>query len=131
MSSPLKHPGPGAPPLQASSSATTKLQAIKFLHTVVWAFFVACILAIPVLAWLDRFVPSAVFAGVVLLECLILLLNGFRCPLTDVAAHYTENRRDNFDIYLPEWLAHYNKLIFGGLYVAGMLFAGIRWLVLR
>jgi hypothetical protein len=28
-----------------------------------------------------------------------------RCPLTGIAARYTDDRRDNFDIYLPPWLA--------------------------
>jgi hypothetical protein len=40
----------------------------------------------------------------------VLWLNGWRCPLTDVAARYTDDRRANFDIYLPEWLARYNEL---------------------
>jgi hypothetical protein len=42
-----------------------------------------------------------------------------RCPLTDVAQRYTADRRDNFDIYLPVWLARNNKRIFGALFVAG------------
>ncbi len=44
-----------------------------------------------------------------------------------MAARYTEVRRDNFDIYLPLWMARYNKLIFGTLYVAGLAFALVRW----
>jgi len=55
------------------------------------------------------------------------LFNKWRCPLTSVAARYTSDRRPNFDIYLPEWLAEHNKLIFGALYVAGVAFAFARW----
>lgn len=111
----------------STSSAANRLRTIKLLHTVVWVFFVACIVAIPVFAWADRFMPAAIFSGIVLFEVLVLLINGWHCPLTGVAAQYTADRRDNFDIYLPEWLARHNKLIFGLLYVAGMLFALIRW----
>jgi hypothetical protein len=50
-----------------------------------------------------------------------------RCPLTRVAARYSDDQRDNFDIYLPLWLARYNKLIFGGLFIAGLLFALACW----
>jgi hypothetical protein len=50
-----------------------------------------------------------------------------RCPLTDVAARYTDERADNFDIYLPLWLARYNKQIFGPLFAAGLLFTLARW----
>jgi hypothetical protein len=45
-----------------------------------------------------------------------------------LAARHTDDRRANFDIYLPEWLARYNKQLFGPLYVAGMVFALLRWL---
>ena len=101
--------------------------AIKLLHTVVWLFFVICILAVPITAALHRFRLSAFFAGLVLLECLVLVLNGWRCPITDVAARYTPETSDNFDIYLPNWLAHHNKTIFSALFVAGALFALVQW----
>ena len=113
------------------STALKRLRAVKLLHTVVWAFFVACIVAIPIFAWADRYLHAAVAAGFVFLEGVVLLLNRWRCPLTGVAAQYTGDRRDNFDIYLPEWLARHNKSIFTTLYVAGMLFALIRWLVTK
>ena len=58
----------------------------------------------------------------------MLAANGWRCPLTAVASRYTDERRDNFDIYLPNWLASHNKLIFGALYVAGVAFALARWM---
>jgi hypothetical protein len=50
---------------------------------------------------------------------LVLLFNGMRCPLTAVAARHTDDRRDNFDIYLPEWLARWNKHL--ALYVVGLV----------
>lgn len=108
-----------------------RLRTIKLVHTLIWAFFVSCIVAIPILAWSDRYLHAAVVSGVVLLECAVLLLNGWRCPLTDMAAPYTTDRRDNFDIYLPQWLARHNKLIFGLLYAAGMAYAAIRWALAR
>jgi hypothetical protein len=52
-----------------------------------------------------------------------LAINGWRCPMTLMAGRFTDERRENFDIYLPIWLAKHNKLIFGALYVAGVLFA--------
>ena len=93
---------------------------IKAIHTVVWAFFVACILAVWVFALRGEYFYAALSIGVVLAEVLVLVLNGWQCPLTSVAAGSTGDRRDNFDIYLPEWLARHNKLIFGTLYVAGI-----------
>jgi hypothetical protein len=51
-----------------------------------------------------------------------------RCPLTPIAAQYTTDRRDNFDIFLPEWLAGHNKTVFGCLYVGGVLYVLWLWL---
>ncbi|MEO6057509.1 MAG: hypothetical protein ABIQ49_11765 [Gemmatimonadales bacterium] len=103
------------------------LTAIKVVHTVVWVFFVACIAVIPVFAWRASYRYAALFIGIVALEVAALALNGRRCPLTDMATRYTDDRRDNFDIYLPEWLARHNKLIFRALYVAGIVLTLLRW----
>ena len=71
-------------------------------------------------------VPATLLIGLVLVECAVLVANRMRCPLTGLAAWYTDDRRDNFDIYLPLWLAKYNKLIFGLLFAAGLLFTLVR-----
>ena len=103
------------------------LRAVKLLHTVVWAFFAASIVAIPVLAWRDEWVVATVLIALVFIEVSVLAANRWRCPLTSIAARYTDDRRDNFDIYLPLWLARYNKVVFGGLFVAGLICVISRW----
>ena len=105
-----------------------QLLLVKLVHTAVWAFFAGCIVAIPVLGWRGQLVQAAVLCGVVFLEVLVLMFNHWRCPLTPVAARFTADRRDNFDIFLPEWIARHNKEIFGGLYVAGVLYVVYLWL---
>ena len=104
------------------------LRVIKLAHTVVWALLVAVILAIPVMAWQERVTATAVLTGIMLSEVLVLVVNGWRCPLTDLAARYTDDRRANFDIYLPLWLAANNQRIFGSVFVAGLVVAAVRWL---
>ena len=104
-----------------------RLRAIKLLHTAVWAGFAGCIVAIPMLTLQGRFRLAAVLAVIVLGEVVVLAVNRWRCPLTPIAARYTEDRRANFDIYLPEWLARYNKEIFGPLYLASVVFLVVRW----
>jgi hypothetical protein len=105
-----------------------RLLAVKILHTVVWAFFAGCIVAIPLLAQAGALGWAALLIAVVAVEVGILMTNGMRCPLTDVAAQYTSRREANFDIFLPEWLASNNKTLFGTLYVLGILFTLARWL---
>ena len=79
-------------------------------------------MAIPWLTWQGRFGAATVLATIVLGEVVVLWLNRWRCPLTVVAARYTEDRRANFDIYLPEWLAGHNQPIFGSLYAIGVAY---------
>ena len=107
-------------------SAIAKLRAIKVMHTVAWAFFASAILVVPVAAWLESWTTAFYAIAIVTVECLILFFNRMRCPLTDVAARYTENRADNFDIYLPRWLARHNKLILGTLFLVSVLFVLVR-----
>jgi hypothetical protein len=102
---------------------------IKTVHTAAWALFAGCILALPVMGWQHRFAWAARLAALVLAECLLLAVNRGRCPLTDAAARYTADRSPAFDIYLPEWLAKWNKVIFGSLFVVNGLFA--LWTYLR
>mgnify|MGYP006921601952 CR=1 FL=1 len=104
------------------------LTLVRVVHTVVWAFFVGVILALPVLGWYGRFGWALADIGLVALEGLILLANWGRCPLTNIAARYTESREPNFDIYLPVWLAKNNKLIFTTLFLLGCGFVLWRWI---
>jgi len=104
------------------------LALVKVVHTAAWAFFVACILGVPVSALLGHLAWAVALSVVVLVECVVLAANHYRCPLTDVAARYTEERADNFDIYLPVWLARYNKQVFGSLFLAGELVMLWCWL---
>jgi hypothetical protein len=98
------------------------LRIVKAAHTVVWALFAGCILAIPYYAWRRQLETAWVLIAIVTVEVAVLGANRMRCPLTVVAARYTDDRRDNFDIYLPLWLARHNKLIFGVLFGAGAVF---------
>jgi len=109
------------------STEVESLKAIKTVHTIAWAVLAGCVLAIPFASWRNDHRAAAGLAAIVAIEVVVLLLNGWRCPLTTVAARYTDERRENFDIYLPLWLAKYNKRIFGTLYVAGVAFALVRW----
>jgi len=111
----------------SAESAAHKLRRVKLLHTAIWAVMAGAVLLLPVAVWFGH---SRIALGLTLLvlgECAALALNRGRCPLTDVAARYTEDRSDNFDIYLPQWLARNNKRIFGALFIAGELMWMWRW----
>jgi hypothetical protein len=97
------------------------LTAIKLFHTVIWAVLAGCILALPITGLMHRFDWAVALTVLVLVECAVLVLNRGRCPLSDLAARFADERADNFDIYLPKWLARHNKTIFGTLFVVNGL----------
>ena len=110
-----------------NKSRSARLALVKSVHTIVWAFFVACIGAIWVFALRGEIVGAGIAIAIVLIEVAALACNGWRCPLSPIAARYTDDRRDNFDIYLPGWLAGRTMPIFGTLYVAGILLTLLMW----
>jgi hypothetical protein len=89
---------------------------------------VGCILAIPIFAWRSQFGGVVILTILLFVEIAVLIANEWRCPLTNVAARYTDDRSENFDIYLPPWLARNNKLIFGWLFAIILAFALVLWL---
>jgi len=100
---------------------------IKVTHTLIWLVMALATLYIFFcgltgkegwLLWLSIILLS--------MESVILIANGWRCPLSSAAAVYTNNKKDNFDIYLPEWLAKHNKTIFGAIFITGLALVIIR-----
>ncbi len=115
--------------MKRQSEQTFILIGIKLLHTAIWFFFAGCIVVIPFAGARHRFGWAGVLTALVLIECAALAVNRGRCPLTGLASRYTEERADNFDIYLPLWLARRNKMIFGTLFAIGELFVLGLWMI--
>ena len=120
--------GDRVPQLRPPAAArTVVLKAIKVVHTIVWGLFAGCILAIPIASLYGDNQAAFWLAAIVFVEVAVLALNKWRCPLTSLAARYTTDRGANFDIYLPEWLAKHNKVIFGTIYCVGVATAAVHW----
>jgi len=107
--------------------ARLALPLIKLVHTTIWCFFVATIGAIWLFAWHSNFNDAAWAIAIVFVEVSVLAANHGQCPLGRAVARYTKDRRDNFDIYLPAWLAARTKSIFGTLYGGAIIFTVLRY----
>ena len=86
---------------------------IKLIHTLVWVFFNIVIFYLfyaVVIGKIDKRVWICL--GLIAFETMVLLMFKMMCPLTLLARKYSDSAKDNFDIYLPNWLARYNKLIY-------------------
>ena len=101
--------------------STGKLFGIKLLHTVIWAFFVVVIFYVLYSGIADK-VTTYTWVGIALVigEGLTLLVFKMFCPLTLVARKYSDSEKDNFDIFLPNWLARHNKVIFTSIFVVAL-----------
>ena len=107
-----------------------KLLIIKIVHTMIWIFFNIVIFYLLYAAITNR-INTWVWIGVglVLLEGLVLLTFKWTCPLTVMARNYSDSTNDNFDIFLPNWLARHTKLIYTSLFTIALLMIIFRLLV--
>lgn len=100
----------------------SKLLLIKLAHTAVWlvmAFASFYILYAGAMGKISVWLWFSI--GLLFLETIVLFFNKWTCPLTPLAGKYTDERRENFDIFLPLVIAKYNKMIFGLIFVFGLL----------
>ncbi len=105
------------------------LWRIRMAHTIAWAVFASSTIAIPFFAAAGRFQSAVWLSLLVWGEVVILAANRLHCPLRAIAARYTADRSDNFDIFLPAWLSRHNLLVFGWLFAIGQIF--LLWLWAR
>jgi hypothetical protein len=108
-------------------SPSDKLLAIKWVHTIIWIFFVSVIFYIlysGVTNQINMYTWIAI--GLIILEGIILTIFKMFCPLTILARRYSDSENDNFDIFLPNWLAKYNKVIFTTIYLLAVILVLVR-----
>jgi len=106
-----------------------KLTLIKIAHTAVWVFFNVVIFYMLYAVLTDK-IDFWLWLGygIIILEGLVLLVFNMYCPLTVWARKYSDSDKDNFDIYLPNWLAKHNKTIYTSIMVLIVLLTVFRLL---
>lgn len=106
-----------------------KLLVIKLIHTIIWAFFVFVIFYI-LYSGIANNVNTFTWIGIGLIigEGFVLLVFKMFCPLTLIARKYSDSQKDNFDIFLPNWLAKHNKLIFTSIFIIGLIIVAVRFI---
>ena len=99
-----------------------RLTLLRSLHTIIWVFYnivIFYLLYAVIVNKIDRWVWICL--GLIVLEGLILLVFKSFCPITVVARKYSDSEKDNFDIYLPNWLAKYNKRIYTSIVMIAVI----------
>ncbi len=114
-----------------AENATNKLVFIKIIHTSIWVIMnlvVFYLLYAVINNMIDKWILVGI--GIIGLEWLVLLIFRGDCPFTLEARKYSNSTKDNFDIYLPNWLAKYNKLIYIILFAISMVVLSGQLLIL-
>ena len=104
----------------------SKLILVKVIHTTIWLFFNVVLFYMAYAVIVNK-IDKFVWIGIALIigEAIVLIIFKKICPLTIIARKYSDSTKDNFDIFLPNWLAKYNKLIytiFFILIICGLIF---------
>jgi hypothetical protein len=108
-------------------NTSQKLLTVKIVHTLIWLFFVTTIFYIMYSGIMNKITTFTWIAiGLIVGEGAVLILFKMFCPLTLIARKYSDSEKDNFDIFLPNWLARHNKIIFTTIYLLGVIIVIIR-----
>ena len=100
----------------------TAILLIKSVHTLIFVFFAACIGVVvysAISGWITQ--STWIAFGLVVLECVIFVGNGWRCPLTNYAEQLGAENGSVADIFLPLWLAQRLPWIAGTLFFVASL----------
>tara|TARA_R110002033_G_scaffold166331_1_gene204830 strand:- start:58968 stop:59315 length:348 start_codon:yes stop_codon:yes gene_type:complete len=106
-----------------------KLLLIKIIHTIIWLFYnlvIFYLLYAVIINKIDHWVWICI--GLVVLEGLVLLTFKMFCPLTVIARKFSNSSKNNFDIFLPNWLAKYNKIIYTSIFGIAIVILLVRLL---
>ena len=95
-----------------------RITGIRILHTAIWIFFNLVIFYLFYAVITNRIdIWVWIGIGLILAEGLVLAAFKTICPVTLIARKYSTSTKANFDIFLPEWLARNNKLIYTSFFI--------------
>ena len=94
------------------------LTKIKIAHTIIWFLF-NIVIWYMLYAVISNKIDNLVWIGmgIIVTEGLVLLLFKMQCPLTIMARQHSNSTKDNFDIFLPNWLAKHNQTIYTSIFI--------------
>jgi hypothetical protein len=104
----------------------TKLFIIKFVHSIIFFFMVACLVYILYCAVARRYDWTLLIAlGAILIEGMALLLNRFRCPMTSLAERCGAERGAATDLFLPEWCSRHTFKVSTVIFIIELIWLAV------
>lgn len=112
------------------SNKFINITSIKIIHSVIWLIMASAVLYILYCGITGNLgILLYITIGIIFFETIVLLINRWACPLTIIAKKIKPDWKDGDDIFLPKWIAINNKMIFGTLFIVGIVLVVIRLLI--
>ena len=106
---------------------TRSIAFIKFIHTVVFVVLSALLAGLLYEVIANRMTAITWIAVTLFLaEGIVLVLNGWRCPLTAIAENLGSSHGQVTDTLLPKWFADHVFQVYSGLFVGALVFMVVR-----
>jgi hypothetical protein len=114
----------------SNSFNNTAIFLIKFVHTLIFLFFAGCI-GVVVYSALTGWITNLTWIAfwLVVLECVIFVGNGWRCPLTNYAERLGAANGSVADLFVPLWFAKRLPWIAGSVFALASLGVALRALM--
>lgn len=91
---------------------------IKLLHSFLFFLIVTSTFYVFITAALDQINSLTWWAfGIVIVEMFVLIVNGWHCPLTNLAERKGAEVGSVADLFLPKWLSDYLFTLFGIVFI--------------
>jgi hypothetical protein len=105
------------------------IRQVKLVHTAIFALLSGCVLYVLFSGITGRTtVGTWIAIGAILVEGVVLVTFGWKCPLTLVAERLGARDGSVSDIFLPKWFADRIFPICGTLFLVGCTLVAIRLL---
>jgi hypothetical protein len=102
---------------------------IKSIHTGIFVFMTGALVVFLYEVIIDRITVLTWIALVLfMIEGVVLIFNGWKCPLTGYAEQLGSTHGSVTDIFLPKWFADRVFIIYGVLWAGALLLLAIRML---
>lgn len=102
-----------------------KLFLVKSIHTTIFIFMSACLIYILYSGITGTYNWTLLVAiGAILVEGLVLIINRWQCPLTNLARKYGDVKGSIADLFYPKWFAPHAFRFSTVLFIIGLIILG-------
>lgn len=102
---------------------------IKSVHTVIFVFMTGALAVLLYEVIVDKItILTWIAVALFLIEGIVLIVNGWKCPLTNYTERLGSTHGQVTDIFLPKWFADRVFQIYGVLWAVALLLLVIRML---